>query len=256
MLLAPGQAALAWMVGDPRAQFDVGALGAGDGGHGAGIVVGRPTVAGSGRARPRRCRRAPRASISPRCSASIFSARAWNRCSAWPTPRPRRSAFAQGAVDAVLLRGHGVPEQFAALAAAGAQPLFTLGAFDDAGQAVRDPAYPDGAAFRANSMRRADRHPAGRGAAAAPGAPPRRPRNWNSAWSCRSSRLPRWCRCGGAPARDAVASLGVQATAATVDVRPLGGPAATANTAAIAAHAPALLELRRWLAGRFNWRPA
>ena len=31
---------------------------------------------------------------------------------------------------------------------------------------------------------------------------------------------------------DAVASLGVQATAATVDVRPLGGPAATANTAA------------------------
>ena len=37
---------------------------------------------------------------------------------------------------------------------------------------------------------------------------------------------------------DAVASLGVQATAATVDVRPLGGPAATANTAALAANAP------------------
>ena len=55
---------------------------------------------------------------------------------------------------------------------------------------------------------------------------------------------------------DAVASLGVQATAATVDVRPLGGPAATANTAALAASAPALQALRGWLAGRFDWRPA
>ena len=54
---------------------------------------------------------------------------------------------------------------------------------------------------------------------------------------------------------DAVASLGVQATAATVDVRPLGGPAATANTAALAANVAALQELRHWLAGRFDWRP-
>jgi hypothetical protein len=39
-------------------------------------------------------------------------------------------------------------------------------------------------------------------------------------------------------------------------VRPLGGPAATANTAALAASAPALQALRGWLAGRFDWRPA
>jgi hypothetical protein len=39
-------------------------------------------------------------------------------------------------------------------------------------------------------------------------------------------------------------------------VRPLGGPAATASTAAAAAHSTALLELRRWLASRFNWHPA
>jgi hypothetical protein len=48
----------------------------------------------------------------------------------------------------------------------------------------------------------------------------------------------------------------VRATAATVNVRPLAGPAATANTAVIAVGAPALAELRRWLASRFNWRPA
>ena len=55
---------------------------------------------------------------------------------------------------------------------------------------------------------------------------------------------------------DAAAAPGVRATAATVNVRPLAGPTATANTAVIAAGAPALAELRRWLASRFNWRPA
>jgi hypothetical protein len=55
---------------------------------------------------------------------------------------------------------------------------------------------------------------------------------------------------------DAVAAPGVRATAATVNVRPLAGPAATANTSVLAIGASALAELRRWLAGRFNWRPA
>ena len=61
-----------------------------------------------------------------------------------------------------------------------------------------------------------------------------------------------WRRAG----TDAVASLGVQVAAATVNVRPLGGLAATSNTVAIAAPAPALDELRRWLVGRLNWKPA
>jgi hypothetical protein len=61
-----------------------------------------------------------------------------------------------------------------------------------------------------------------------------------------------WRRAG----TDAVAAPGVQATAATVNVRPLTGPTATANTSVIAVGAPVLQELRAWLASRLNWSPA
>ena len=42
----------------------------------------------------------------------------------------------------------------------------------------------------------------------------------------------------------------------SLDVHPLGGPAATANTAPVAVNETALLALRTWLVTRFNWRPA
>ena len=61
-----------------------------------------------------------------------------------------------------------------------------------------------------------------------------------------------WRRAG----TDAVAAPGVQATAATVNVRPLTGPTATSSTSAIAVGAPVLQELRGWLTSRLNWRPA
>jgi hypothetical protein len=48
----------------------------------------------------------------------------------------------------------------------------------------------------------------------------------------------------------------VQTTGAAQNVRPLGGPAATTSTAATAADVATLLELRRWLATRFNWHPS
>ena len=99
--------------------------------------------AGPGRACPRRGRRT--CELRPACDArrATSGRDPWNRYSAWPNQAAARSAFAQGAVDAVLLRGHGVPEQFAAFAAAGAQPLFALGAIDAAGEAVRDPDFPE-----------------------------------------------------------------------------------------------------------------
>ncbi len=51
--------------------------------------------------------------------------------------------------------------------------------------------------------------------------------------------------------------LGVQTTGAIwQDVRPLAGLVATINTSALAASAPAMTALRRWLASRLNWRPA
>jgi hypothetical protein len=60
-----------------------------------------------------------------------------------------------------------------------------------------------------------------------------------------------WRRAG----TDAANALDVQSSALSLDVHLLGGPAATANTAPVAANEAALLALRQWLASRFNWRP-
>ena len=61
-----------------------------------------------------------------------------------------------------------------------------------------------------------------------------------------------WRRAG----TDAVASPAVQATGASVNVRPLGGPVATANTAALAANAPPCWSCGiGWPAGSTGIRP-
>ena len=48
-------------------------------------------------------------------------------------------AFAGNRIDAVLLRGHRVPDQVKAIAAVGAQPLFALGFPGDSGGSWRTP---------------------------------------------------------------------------------------------------------------------
>jgi len=55
----------------------------------------------------------------------------------------KASAFADGTVDAVFLCGEGVPADAAALTAAGAAPLFSLGVLDDNGAIGPDPQFPD-----------------------------------------------------------------------------------------------------------------
>jgi hypothetical protein len=61
-----------------------------------------------------------------------------------------------------------------------------------------------------------------------------------------------WRRAG----TEATSATSVQTVAAALGVRPLAGPSATAITMAAAADGSALLDLRRWLATRFNWHPA
>ncbi|MDB5372761.1 MAG: hypothetical protein JWP04_1403, partial [Belnapia sp.] len=139
LLVLPGAAAQAWLVGDPRARFD-----------GAGwvpvcAVQGPAVVAG----------RAPLATAS-----LVASAQAPIRCGfatpdqagtaallgmdllglpATPVPGligPRaEAALAQGAVEAVVLQGADVPARLAAL---GAKPWFTLD-----GPGPREPALPE-----------------------------------------------------------------------------------------------------------------
>jgi hypothetical protein len=252
-LLAPGFAALAWMVGDPRAQFDVGRWVPVMAGTCAAIVVGRPTVlASQGRARV--------AAASP-ASYDLAALLGFHLLGAsmepvfgLTEPDAAQSAFAQGAADAVLLRGHKVVEQFSAFASAGAQPLFSLGAVDDSGHVTRDLTFPGVPHFAELYVARMGNRPSGPLCAAwrASAAAARLEFGLVLPQLTPAAMVALWRRAG----IDAISSLGVQATAAMVEVRPLAGPAATANTAAVATSASALQELRRWLASRFNWRPA
>jgi hypothetical protein len=253
VLLVPGQAVLAWMVGDPRAQFDVGHWVPVMAGVTPGLVAGRPgALVRNGRIRVASAGPAS-LDLPALLGCDLLGARP-EAVSGLTDPAAAQNAFAQGAVDAVFLRGHGVPEQFAMFGSVGAQKLFTLGAPDVAGQTERDPALPDVPHLAELYEARAGRKPAG---------------PLYSAWSAAAAAaqlefalvLPQltpaamvslWRRAG----TEATAATGVQTVAAAFGVRPLGGPAATASTAAAAAHLAALLELRRWLAARFNWQPA
>jgi hypothetical protein len=253
VMLAPGQAALAWMVGDPRAQYDVGHWVPVMAGTSSGIVVGRPTVLAPG-GRARVAAAGPASLDLPALLGIQLLGGKMEPVFGLAEPEAAHAAFSQGAVDAVLLRGHRVPDQFMAYAAARAQPLFTLGVIDASGRCVRDPTFPEVPHFVELCEQRSGRKPAG---------------PLYEAWCALAAAaqlefglvLPQltpasmvalWRRAGTA----AAASLAVQATAATVAVRPLGEPLATTCMMAVAAGAPALRELRRWLASRFEWRPA
>jgi hypothetical protein len=253
VLLAPGQAALAWMVGDPRAQFDVAHWVPVVAGTSTGLVVGRPAVLDpDGHARIAAASPAG-SDLAALLGLYLLGVR-MEVALGLVEPGAAERAFLHGAADAVLLHGQRVPERFAVLRAAGAQPLFTLGALDDAGRLSREAAYPQVPHFSELFVVRTGAQPNGplydAWCAAAAAAqlefglvlPQLTP----------ASLVALWRRAGS----DAVASLGVQTAAASVNVRPLAGPAATANTAAVAANAAALQALRGWLAGRLNWRPA
>jgi hypothetical protein len=253
VLLAPGQAGLAWMVGDPRAQFDVARWVPVLAGTSSGIVVGRANSLAPDRA----IRIAAAGPASPDLTALLgvdLLGLPMEPVFGLIEPSAAEDAFLRGRVDVLLLRGHRVPERFAPLAASGAKPLFTLGTLDDSGRPVRDEAFPAVPSFTELCATRTGRAPAG---------------PLYDAWCAAAAAaqlefgmvLPQltpaamvavWRRAG----LDAIGALGVQTTATSLGVRTLGGLAATASTAAIATTSLALQELRRWLVTRFNWRPA
>jgi hypothetical protein len=254
VLMAPGQAVLAWMVGDPRAQFDVGHWVPVMAGVTSGLVAGRPTIA----APDGRIRIAVGGSVAGPDLPALLGCELLGAppepVFGLTDPAALQSALAQRTVDAVFLRGNAVTEQFPALASVGAQRLFTLGAFDDAGRMVRDPALPDVPSLAEVYEIRSGRRPSGPLYAA-----------WAAAAAASllefalvlpqlttAAMVSLWRRAG----TEATAAGSVQMVAAALGVRPLAGPAATAITMAAAADGSALLDLRRWLATRFNWHPA
>ncbi len=251
VLLVPGLAAMAWLVGDPRAQFDAGHWVPVLAGATSGVVVARagPSAFGPG-TRPRLAASSPTGPELPALLGIELLGAQVVPVFDIETPDQARDALRQGAVDAVFVGGHKVPERVAGLAAVGGQPLFSLGARDAAGALVRDPLFPD--LPNLAEMR-----------VGLSGTPLSGPLfdAWGAAAAATqldfglvlpqltpASMVALWRRAGA----QAAAAPAMQAAAAALSVRPLDGPAATAS---IAADGVALLELRRWLATRFNWHP-
>ena len=252
VLLAPGDAAIAWLVGDPRAKYDVGRWMPVMAAVTPGVVIAHP-----GAIAPNRD---VRIAASGPGSVDLPAILGIDLLGSRSVLMPHQSqhelvdAFARGEVDAVFLRGHKVPDHAAAVMRAGGVPVFSLGARDETGDTVRCPVFP-----QIPTLPQA--YEASRGPM--PGGP------LQDAWRAASAAaqlefalvLPHltpaasvavWRRAAEA----AASSMDVQAMAAALGVRALGGVDATATAGALAADQAALTELRRWLAIRFNWRAA
>ncbi|MDO9707530.1 hypothetical protein [Paracraurococcus lichenis] len=235
LLLLPGAAPLARLVGDPRARFDpagwlpVCAL------QGSAVLAGREAMPPPGAA-PRFGLGAPDMPGAAGLLALDLLGFAASPVLGLPPPRAE-AALAQGVAEAVLLHGADIPGR---LAACGARPWFTL---EPAGQ--RDPALPDLPSLHDLRLLGPPELRAALAAAAASirlqaalVLPPLTPADIVAAW--RGAAL-RWLeeegRQGWAPG-----------------LRALPGTEAAPLLAAIAPPPSAALAYREWLLRRLNWR--
>jgi hypothetical protein len=253
VLLAPGETVLDWLVGDPRAKFDVGHWVTVMACVTPAVVVGRAEAFAAGGSIRIAAAHPAGHDLPAVLGIELLGGRA-ELSAGVVEDDALQNAFARNAIDAVLLRGHKVPDQAKALADAGAAPIFCLGRRDDTGALIRAAEFPDVPTLPELFAQR-------RGAVLSGPI--------FDAWSAAATAsqlefglvLPQltpaamvalWRSAG----TDAAGALTVQSPAMSLDVHLLGGPAATANTAPVAANEAALLALRKWLASRFNWRPA
>ncbi len=244
LLLTPADAALAWMVGDPRARFDaakwVGVLAATT----PCVVCGRAPAPGG------RLRVGMAGPVGPDLAALLgleLSGYAAAPVFGVLDQDAAAQALASRAVDAVLLRGARIAANLGPLAQLGVAPLFTLGGPGGEGRDTFLPAVPTLPEFAAAHR-------------AAPGA------GLLAAW--RGVAAVAQTECALVLPQLTPAALvalwrqaATQAAAAPDLVDPTGrtritaGPQAHDVAHALAPDVPALTALRAWLAERLNWKP-
>jgi hypothetical protein len=252
-MLVPGSAALAWLVGDPRARFDAAHWVPGLAGTTPGVLASRiPLAALLSGARVRVGAASAAGPDLPMLLALELMGVNWEPVFNLTSEAALADALGRRAVDAVSLRGRRVPDQAHLFAASGTQPVFTFGAPDDGGALQRDPAFPAlpsaGELIAQRLAANAALLPAFHAASAAAQLdvalvlPQLTPAAMVSVWRHACAV--------------AAGSSEIQAHASVLGVRPLSAPAANGSTGAIAADAEVLLELRRWMATRLNYRAA
>jgi hypothetical protein len=252
VLLAPGDAVTAWLVGDPRAKFDVAHWVSVMACTTPAVVVGRPAAFNSAGA----IRIAAATPAGPNLPILLGVEMLGQRAQlvhVFEDERSLRDAFARNAVDGILLRGHRVPQRVQALSGVGATPMFSLGAIDPMGRLVRCPSFPDLPNFPEFHVMRRGSVPAGPlfDAWRATAIAAQLEFNMVLLPVTPADMVALWRHVGV----EAAGALEVQAMAHSLAVRPLDGAEATATTSAIATSGAALTDLRRWLAERFNWHP-
>ena len=249
-LLLPGSAAMAWLVGDPRARFDVGQWIPALAGVTPGLLMSRSPIVAGAASRPLRIAAAgPAGPELPALLALDLLGVPWIPVFGLADTTANGALFA-GEVDAVCLHGRRVVEFAQLLGSAGVVPAFSFGSVDEAGRRQRDlafPTTPDVSEMLASQAETPLRK-AWRATAAASELevalvlPHLTPAALVALWRRACSQ--------------AIDSGPVQEQASAVGVRPLGAPAATASTMATIADSASQLELRNWLATRLNYRPA
>ena len=241
-LLLPGMAALAWLVGDPRARFNAAQWITVLAGTTPAILASRLPL---NRLTAGHIMRVAGDPVGPALPALLTL----EMVGALPRAVPDHLGLAD--VDAVVLHGRDVARQAQAASQAGFMPVLAFRERGPGEPPDRDPDFPDlppSGEWLAPKLRRPLFAALGAVIAAARldtalVLPPLTP----------ASKVALWRR---ACAQAATAPT-TQSAAARLGIRAETDAAAVASTAPLAAvDATALLDLRRWLAQRFGWHPS
>ena len=251
LLFAPGDTVLAWLVGEGRAKFDVGAWVPVCTATSPGLLVGRfgPEALRAGAVLRLGVDRLPGPDLAGLLALALLGG----------VPRPvtglspvaAEAALLHGELDAVLLTGEGVAARAARLTGQGMRPLASFGALDHMGTMRRDPAFP--AVPQVAEL-----------ASALHGHPAAGPlfRAWRACAAAAQLafglQLPALTPAGMVAlwrqaAHEAVRQPDLAAALAAGGLRPLTATAVLANARTIAVGTPGLLALRQWLSTRKDW---
>jgi hypothetical protein len=247
-LVVPGSAALSWLCGDLRVKFDAG--------HWIPVWGGNASAALASRLRlvpGQRLRVGVQSVVGPELAALLALDLMGIPVVPVALTADGPNPITRPDIDAVFLHGADLRNRGEALAAAGLSLALGFGTTGPDGAPIRDPAFPD--LPIAQELIGRPRHDAGLELVSAMRAV------IGAARLDLALVLPQlspaaivawWRRGCGALAQ----TPELQAEAARSLVRPISPQHAGTSTAAIMVDLPVLLELRRWLAERYQWRPA